>query len=744
MSPNSALIRDYSTFGDLSQRDLYHRHKNQIIKEGAVENFFYHLDAANAAVNTVLEKVTFDTSSNVSTYELYTKPTTGNLDLSANASMLEITTAKTSVRSVRFEANDASFGDLAASGNAAVTGTLEVTGNTSLSNVSASGDAAITGTLDVTGNTSLSNVSASGDAGITGTLDVTGDTSLSNVSASGDATITGTLEVTGNTSLSNVSVSGDADITGTLEVTGNTSMSNVSVSGDAGITGTLDVTGNTSMTNVSASGDATITGTLEVTGNTSLSNVSASGDAAITGTLDVTGDTSLGNVAIVGTLDVTGNTTIALGEDGVFSVTGNGNVDIGSNDLHSSGNVYFEGLTTIQNLALTGTSGFAGDLDMGNNNILNVATLTRDNVRVALDNTARSILAQTWDAGAQSWSTTTTTSQDTFQVNKSLAVTSASTLGGSLTVNGPTLLNNTVGVGGVLNMNSFAITNAANINMGNIRTTLSTSENNGNFSVATWNGSAWNPSFSVTGGQVVAQRALVAQSWSSVAGNLIVGGNISVAGPSTTFGTPTSNTALTLYGTSNLLGPLTVQDSLTVGGAVSFAGDLNMGNSNVINVATLTRDNVRINMDNVSRQLLMQTHTGSAWQTSLQITQNGVSTTKHVFASSHLSVGGNLMVSGNSTFGSIAAPTKVTLFGDLDIMGTTTNTRIESNVVQIGDKNIELGFLEVNDLGNLDGAGITIGGEGGTINTRPEFVYRCSARHSRNTALPPWPRLLPW
>jgi hypothetical protein len=527
--------------------------------------------------------------------------------------------------------------------------------------------------------------------------------------------------VTGNTSLSNVSASGDADITGTLEVTGNTSLSNVSASGDAYITGTLEVTGNTSLSNVSASGDADITGTLEVTGNTSLSNASVSGDASITGTLDVEGDTSLANVAIVGTLDVTGNTTIDLGENGVLMVTGNGEVDFGTSDLISSGNVSFSGTTTITNLALAGSS--TGDLDMGNNSIINVNTLTQDNVRIAFDNTARSILSQTWDPSQDAWSSTTTLTQNTFQVNKGLAVTNASTLGGNLTVTGSTLLNNTVGVGGILDMNSNSIRNAANINFGNVRTTMTTSENNGNWTVSTWNGSAYSNSLSVTGGQVNVQKALTTTSWASITGNLMVNGNISVGGPSTTFGTPISNTALTLYGTSNLLGPLTVQDSLTVGGNVAFAGDLDMGNSNIINVATLTRDNVRINMDNTSRQMLMQTWTGSAWQNSLQVTQDSITTTKPLTTTNTLTVGGNLTCNGSATFGTLATPTNLTLFGDLDIKGTTTNTRIESNIVQIGDKNIELGFLEVDDLANLNGAGFTIGGAGGSISKRPELVY---------------------
>jgi len=423
MPPNQTLIKDYSTFGDLTQRDLYHRHRTQTIKQGAVENSFYHIDAANAVVETVVEKVTFSTSSNVSTYEVYTKPTSGNIDASANASMLQITTAKTSVRSVLFEANNVNFGNLAASGNAS-----------------------ITGTLGVTGNTSLTNVQASGDADITGTLDVTGATTLTTLGTSGLATMN----------------------------------------------------------------------TATVTGATSLASVTASGNAAITGTLGVTGNTSLTNVAIIGTLGVTGNTTIALGTGGSLVVTGAGNVNLGGNDLFNSGNVYFTGRTTIANLIMTGNSS-------------------------------------------------------------------------------------------------------------------------------------------------------------------------------------------------------------------SFAGDLDMSNNSVINVATLTRDNVRVSLDNTSRTIALQTYTGSSWESSVTVAQNAVTVSKDLSATSSLTVDGNLTCTGSSVnFGGGGATTNLTVFGNLEIKGVTTNTRIESNVVQVGDLNVELGFLEINSLSNLNGAGITIGGAGGSIAARPELVYNHS------------------
>jgi hypothetical protein len=140
----------------------------------------------------------------------------------------------------------------------------------------------------------------------------------------------------------------------------------------------------------------------------------------------VTGATSLSSV------------TVALGNTGTFSVTGNGTVNFGTSTLTSAGNVFLTGLTSIANLTVLGNSGFGGDIDMGNNNIVNITSMARDNVRVFMDSNTRSIQAQTWLGNA--WSTTTTTTQDAFVVNKSLAVTGDSTLSGNLVVNGTAVI----------------------------------------------------------------------------------------------------------------------------------------------------------------------------------------------------------------------------------------------------------------------------------------------------------------
>lgn len=271
MPPNQKLVKDYSAFGDLTQRDVYHRHKTQVVKQGTVDNYFVHLNEVNAAVDTVVERVSLEGAE--SRYEIFTKPSTGNLVVAANAAMVEVTTRKAVIRSLLFE----------------------------------------------------------------------------------------------------------------------------------------------------STGNATVGGNLAVAGAASMSTLSTSGLATMN-SLSVTGQTSLGN------------THIALGTTGTFNVTGNGIVNFGNSTLTSAGNVSLTGLTSIANLTVLGNSGFGGDIDMQNNSVINVTSMVNDNVRVFMDSNTRSIQAQTWLGNT--WSTTTTTTQDAFVVNKSLSVTGDSTLSGNLVVNG--------------------------------------------------------------------------------------------------------------------------------------------------------------------------------------------------------------------------------------------------------------------------------------------------------------------
>jgi microcystin-dependent protein len=125
--------------------------------------------------------------------------------------------------------------------------------------------------LDIgTINATTINIGQSGGStttNLTGTLDVTGTTSISS-----NATVGGTLGVTGATSLSgNLAVS-------TSKFTVDSGTGNTSVAGTLGVTGATSLSGNLAVntskfTVDSGTGNTSVAGTLQVTGATSLSNI---------------------------------------------------------------------------------------------------------------------------------------------------------------------------------------------------------------------------------------------------------------------------------------------------------------------------------------------------------------------------------------------------------------------------------------------------------------------------------------
>jgi len=150
---------------------------------------------------------------------------------------------------------------------------------------------ASTGTLAVTGATSLSTLTTSGNTVIGGTLNVTGATTLT-----GNLSVPGTLSSGGNFSVNTNkffvdATSGNASVLGTLGVTGATSLSSLSTSGAATVGTTLNATGNfevgsAKLTVAAASGNTNVAGTLNVAGNTTLSS-----------DLAVNGNTTIGNAS---------------------------------------------------------------------------------------------------------------------------------------------------------------------------------------------------------------------------------------------------------------------------------------------------------------------------------------------------------------------------------------------------------------------------------------------------------------
>jgi len=185
-----------------------------------------------------------------------------------------------------------------ASGNGIANGTSNITipalnGNVvvyaagnNTANITGTG-ANITGTLNVTGNTTVGNLIGSH---ANGTSNVNIPISSGNIAMS-----------VGGTSNVLVVTSTGANIAGTLNTTGN-----ANVFGNLGTSGSLTVAGNAGVT-----GNISTTGTLSVTGNANVGNLGTSGLVIATG--NVTG----GNLVTSGTLSVTGNANVGnLGTSG--------------------------------------------------------------------------------------------------------------------------------------------------------------------------------------------------------------------------------------------------------------------------------------------------------------------------------------------------------------------------------------------------------------------------------------------
>jgi hypothetical protein len=271
-------------------------------------------------------------------------------------------------------------GDVSVGGNTSLTGTLAVTGTSSFTgdmtagnidastldttdDVSVGGDLTVTGTFGVTGNFTAGNITATGNVLVQGTLEVLGETTFKNnfevirANPSDPETVT-TLERTDITDLNVSGVSelvGNVFFNGTLTVQDTNLIPNVffTVDGTTGnvlTEGTLTVESTTTLNNI-----------LDVNDTSDFSasvNLSAAADftvqnAAATPVTVFSIDGATGNVLINGTLGVTGTS----------SFTGDmtaGNID--ASTLDTTGNVNITG-----NLDVTGTSTLATvDINAGN------------------------------------------------------------------------------------------------------------------------------------------------------------------------------------------------------------------------------------------------------------------------------------------------------------------------------------------------------------------------------------------
>ena len=288
----------------------------------------------------------------------------------------------------------------------------------------------------------------------------------------------------GTVNTDTLTVDGTATIASTLGVTGVTTLgNNLDVAGAAGVGGDFDV--NTTKFTVNATtGNTAVAGTLGVTGATTLSS-----------TLNVTGTTNLG-----GALNVTGN----AGIDGNFDVATNKfTVDSQSGNTNVAGVLAVTGnINGSSGLNVTGNAGIDGNFDVNTNKF-----------------TVSSTTGNTAVAGTLSAAGNTT-------VGGTLGVTGATTLSNTLGVTGNTTVGGTLAVTGASTLTG-AVSAPAGVT-GNVIGNLT-----------------GNVTGNVTGNLTGNVASTGANSMASLTttGDVVVGGNLTVSGTTTTVNTETINLA---------------------------------------------------------------------------------------------------------------------------------------------------------------------------------------------------------
>jgi hypothetical protein len=212
--------------------------------------------------------------------------------------------------------------------NLHVGGTLDVAGDVTIADLDvttldASGAVGVDGNFDVATN-KFTVAAASGNTAIAGTLDVTGNqTNTGDLTVNGNTTLgdaaTDTIALTGVVSTDVIPSAGTENLGSSgaqwnnLYIDGTASIDTLAVDENATVTGTLGVTGATTLT-----GAATLSDTLAVTGAATLSDTLAvTGASTFTGAITASG-------GVTGNLngDVTGNVDGIIGGTTPANVTG--------------------------------------------------------------------------------------------------------------------------------------------------------------------------------------------------------------------------------------------------------------------------------------------------------------------------------------------------------------------------------------------------------------------------------------
>ena len=188
------------------------------------------------------------------------------------------------------------------------------------------------------------------------------------------------------------------------------------------------------------------------------------------------------------------------------------------------------------------------------------------------------------------------------------------------------------------------------------------------------------------------------------------GGPVSITG--TTFGIA-SGTVSTLNGlvtatnnvsiTGNLFevstGATTLGGTLYVGSTSSFHGDIDMNGHSIINASNFNQD-----LDLNGYSIVRASNLGIT--TATKINLDGVTPQISCYVGTTSTSVLDILSDG------------VTIRGDLNVIGTTTQTTIQSSTVEVYDTNILLGY-NTSDNSLLSGGGLTLG----TSTSAPAIVF---------------------
>ena len=412
-----------------------------------------------------------------------------------------------------------------------------------------------------------------------------------------------------------------------LNVTGNTQMG-----------GTLNVNGSTTINNnLTVTGNTNVNSALNVTGATTLYSATTINDK-----LTVTGTTNAnGGLNVTGSVNISGNTSVT----GALNVSENTTFQ---KDLYVSGNIYQTGSFYTQ-----GDIVLSGSINIGN-------SLTGDTINFGGEVNSNIIPTtnNTYDLGtsAKAWKDLYVSGTAYIdQLNLGSIELTNLDLPGYLNVSGATTLYSATTINAALTVTGNTTVNGDFLANG-LNSTLTANYGGNNIELVAYNGATidlYGPT-TINGGL-------------TVTGTTNLGSALNVTGATTLYSATTINAGLTVTGNTNVNSALNVTGATTLYSATTINAGLTVtGTTNLNSNLNVTGATTLYSATTINAGLTVTGNTQVQGNTS-------VTGSLTVASGSATMLGGDLFVSGN-----------------LQVLGSQTNTNIESHTVNIGDNIIQV------------------------------------------------------